>query len=215
MTTPEVNTLIFDLDGVLADTDTGRFIVLSDILMNYGIDFDNEQDVENLTGISTLKFLQVQYPELSEFHAEIVAVRQKRFLSNLKRYCIPFPGSYHVIRSLSSYYSLYVATTNETAIAVKLLKHLGIHQYFKDVFGRNITEVQTDSLKNYKATLSKMNISARDCIVVEDSFVGIRAAKKEDIFCVAFNPTGDKMVEELADVSVKNFIELRRLLMNG
>ena len=215
MTVPEVKTIIFDLDGVLADTDTGRFSVLGEILMDYGIDFHNEQVVENLAGISTLKFLQVHYPKLAEFHAEIVAERQKRFLSNLNKYCIPFPGSQEVVRNLSSYYSLYVATTNETAIAVKLLKHLGIHQYFKDVFGRNITEVQTDSLKNYKATLLELNISARDCIVIEDSIVGIRAAKKEDIFCIAFNPGGDKMVDELADASVKNFLELRRLLMNG
>jgi beta-phosphoglucomutase-like phosphatase (HAD superfamily) len=214
MKMPKVKILIFDLDGVIADTDTGRFILLKDILSEYGIDIEMKNNVHDLSGISTLKFLKQFYPEISSFHDAIVSKRHQQYLADLQKYCIPFPDSLDVIRNLSSRYTLYIATTNDPAIAEKLLVHLRVRQYFKEIFGRNITEYQTDNIKSYKTTLSLLNISSSDCMVIEDSRIGIEAAKKEHIFCIGFNPGEDPSLNEIADVSVKNYAELERLLLH-
>lgn len=215
MKIPKVNTLIFDLDGVIADTDKGRYIILRDVLQTYGIDIEKKNDVHDLAGISTLKFLKMNYPELSDFHDEIVAKRHKLYLSDLDKYCIPYTSSADVIKNLNLKYTLHIATTNDTDIANTLLTHLKIRQYFKNVFGRNITEDQIDNIKNYKSTLVELGINANECIVIEDSEIGIHAAKKEDIFCIGFNPELKNTIFNIADLTVKSFLELEEILMSN
>lgn len=212
MIIPKVNNIIFDFDGVIADTDKGRFILLKDILQSYGVNIEDKNKINDLEGISTLKFLKLFYPEISEFHKEIIDKRHNLYLTNLDKYCIPFPDAVRVISNLSSKYNLHLATTNTIEIANKLLHHLTVDKYFDNVFGRNITE-NKEYTKSYKQTLLELNINSNECIVIEDSQIGINAAKNENIFCIGYNSNSNKLIDKIADISVINFNDIEKILM--
>lgn len=212
MKIPKVKNIIFDLDGVLADTDKGRYILLRDILLEYKINIEEIAVLKDLEGISTLKFLKNKFKNISEYHANIIAKRQKIFLSNLDKYCIPFPNIQKVIKKLNLKYILHIATTNDKEIAKILLTHLQIIDYFQNILGREITERKTEKIKDYNQVLKKLYLKSNECIVIEDSQVGVLAAKKENIFCIAFNHFSNPIILKSADIVVKNYNELENIL---
>ena len=53
--------IVFDFDGVIAETDTARFEVLSNILEQFGIDFKNEYKLLDLVGTPTDIFLKQNF----------------------------------------------------------------------------------------------------------------------------------------------------------
>lgn len=215
MIIPYVKNIIFDLDGVIADTDKGRFLLLKELLYEYDIEIERKNKLHDLEGISTLKFLSVYYPEISDFHSEIIRKRHEIYLSNLDKYCIPFPHAKKVISKLYLKYNLYLATTNDVEIARIIIKHIGVSEYFLNILGRDFTERKPENIKDYRLILNKLKLKSNKCIVIEDSQIGILAAKKEHIFCIAFNYNKNPEILNISDFSVTNYKEIEELLING
>ncbi len=51
-----IGCIIFDFDGVIADTDLGRYKVLKQILLDYDTELANSFNKKDLIGLSTKSF---------------------------------------------------------------------------------------------------------------------------------------------------------------
>ncbi len=208
---PKINNLIFDLDGVLADTDKARYQILKQVLAEYDIDLEKIATVKDLEGISTKKFLERFLTDLKKYHDDIIKKRHDIYLNNLEKFCIPFPNMKETLEYLANKYTLYVATTNSLDIAIKLLEHLGIKHLFKDILGREKTENE-NRLKDYSKVLKELKLDKNNCIVIEDSYVGIKAVKDAGLFCIGFNHYNNPEIDKLADIVVNSYLELKEIL---
>ncbi|OFX89776.1 MAG: hypothetical protein A2W99_03855 [Bacteroidetes bacterium GWF2_33_16] len=206
-----IKTIIFDFDGVIANTDEGRYKLLKDILPTYGLDFAIS-DYNKMIGLSTKSFLKRNYSELTEKEINlIVSERHKLYFENLDRYCIPFNGMTDIVEKFSHYFQLIVATTNATENVIKQMDFLNISQYFNYVFGREVME-NTFLLKDYQNLASRPEFNVKESIVIEDSETGILSAKKSGYACIEFN-SKEKTKNENSDYCVNNYYDLYNLVL--
>ncbi len=213
MELPDTKNIIFDFDGVIADTDNGRFIILSEILENYNIKLSSYASVHDLEGVSTFRFLKTKFPKLSESFEKIIKKRHSIYMDNLDKYCKSYPNTVETIKKFHKEgWRLYLATTNDLQITLKLLKHLDIEEYFSIIMGRETTEIKETNLKSYKQVFRKLNVSPNDCIIIEDSLIGVEAAKRENAYCIAFNHYNNDKINKLADDIIKSYSDLQTKL---
>ena len=126
-----IDTIVFDFDGVIADTDSGRFLLLSEILAHYQIDMNSKYSFNDIIGLSTKTFLKSNFKELNDDQiSEIISLRHDKYLANLNKYCIPIPFVIDLIKILySKHKRLAIATTNDKNITIKMLDHFNITNY--------------------------------------------------------------------------------------
>ena len=205
-----ISSLIFDFDGVIADTDYARFNILKSILKKKGLNFNF--NITALKGLSTKSFLQKNYPVISKNEIDnIIQERHFKYLSNLKKYCIPFEGMKNTLLHLFEYFDLYIVTTNSLEILEIQLEFLKINELFKRKIGRESAE-NMNLKKTYENIQNIIKKTIKECIVIEDSLIGIEAAKNEGYFCIKFNPYKEQL-QGKEDFEVNNYKELEKFLM--
>ena len=206
--------IIFDFDGVIAETEHGRFELLAEMLKEYNIDLAENYTVTDIAGTPTDIFLTKNFSKLSfEKINTIVKKRRKIFFDNLDKYCYVYPGACETIWDLyKEGFNLVLATTNDREVGEKLINALNIRNKFSHKFYRETIQNKITQKKDYSILIKTMMINAKDWIVIEDSFVGVSSAKENSIYCIAFNRYDDEMIKNMADVTVTNYNELRQLL---
>ncbi len=210
--TGRVKCVVFDFDGVLADTEFGRFDHLSLILGERGIDLHQRCTKNHLVGLSTIAFFRKYFPELSERDIdEYSCIRQLDYFKNLEKYCVPYPGVNETIAYFKENgHTLILATANDTKAAHTLLQHIGVYEQFSDIYGREIME-DSNGHKSYLFLRDKLNFSLDECVVVEDSIVGVSASKRAGFYTIAMNRYDDNAIKATANKWVNNYEELINL----
>lgn len=204
--------IIFDLDGVIAETDTGRFELLAHILSAYNIALQQKFTTNDLKGISTIKFLKDNFTNLSLATInKIISDRHKLFFSNLDKYCSIIPGAIDTIHDLHlANYSLSIATSNDAQMTQTLLKYMGIEKHFYLVLTREQTENHISGKKDYRRVVEMLKKDPSECVVIEDSALGINSAKRAGFFCIAFNYNFGNYQIKNADLIIRDYNQLRQ-----
>ena len=209
----QTTTLLFDFDGVLADTEAGRYDAYCDIFEEYGYDLRSRCVMTDLIGFTGDGFMSKFFPEIpADIVKEMVYRRQKHYMDHLDKFCIPFPGVRQTIADLKQKgYHLALTTANSTAVAKQLLEVVGVLEYFDNICGREICEDPVTKVKDYSRVPAQINKTIDECVVIEDSPVGVAGAKRSGFRCIAFDHFEDPVIKEQADAIVHDFNELRKL----
>jgi len=210
--TEKISTILFDFDGVLADTEQGRYDAYCDIFLEYGYDLRSRCVTTDLLGFTGDGFMSKYFPEIPPEHvAEMVRKRQTYFMEHLDRFCKPFPGVQQTIADLKkNNYFLAITTANATDVVRLLLRLVGVLEYFDALCGREICENPETKVKDYSRVPAQINKSIEECIVIEDSLVGVVGAKRSGFRCIAFDHYKDPIMQQQADFIVHDFNDLRK-----
>ncbi len=204
--------LIFDFDGVVADTEAGRYTMLSEILARrFNITMSEGCRIEDLVGLHTSVVLKKFFPQLNEEHRhEIYRERNTEYQRNLDKYCLVYPQAVESIIALSKKFDVKMATANDRTNIELLLRHIGLEKTFTHVFSRE--ELEDNGKKSYARILPILPYSPHECYVMEDSPVGIQSAKAAGFECVLFNRYNNPDALSHADHVVTSYEELMTLL---
>ena len=213
MNIQQITTILFDFDGVIADTENGRYEAYCDIFEEFGYDLRSRCVMTDLIGFTGDGFMQKFFPEIPSKHVkEMVHKRQKHYMEHLDRFCIPFPGMQQTIADLKQKgYFLALTTANATTVAWQLIQTVGVAEYFDAVCGREICEDPVKKVKDYSRVPDQIGKTIDECVVIEDSPVGVAGAKRSGLRCIAFDHYKDPAIQTQADAIVHNFNELRQL----
>lgn len=210
----KITCLIFDFDGVIANTDYGRYKALKQILPKYDKALSNSISPTDFIGLSTKGYLKQNSNTLSDSQIEeIVSQRHKLFFSNLSKYCIPYENMKESIEYLHGKFDLALVTTNSTKNIEILLNHLGIKKLFKWIIGREISENEK-LIKSYSLIPSVIKKNVSECLVIEDSNIGVDAAKKVGFFCIRFDPD-DNFTLGKENIKVRNYKDLEMKIIEN
>lgn len=180
-----ISTLIFDLDGLLADTEKLHCRAYQDALARYGFRLTEQDYAEHwiLKGGSIREFIEARglniVPEM------VRMAKAERFEKLVKSGVEPMPGARSLLSNVSGWKRLALATSSYEDAAHVVLKALNIVSYFACIATRsNVAKVKpSPDLFLYVAHM--LGEIPDNCLVFEDSEKGVKAAVAAGMKCIA------------------------------
>ena len=180
------NTVIFDLDGLLIDSEIISFRLYEELTGKYGRSMTLEEyatDYSGKTGITNMKLLLEKY-QLPITFSFFVDEREKEYL---KEGVALKPGARELLAYLKeNHYKILLATSSTEDRAEGILQQNGIRGYFDHlVYGVNVKRGKPFPDIFLKAC-EDANEPRKNCLVLEDSEAGIQAAHSAgiDVICI-------------------------------
>lgn len=208
------NALIFDVDGVLANTEAFSIQTLNQAFKTLcNLELSNEDSVpymgttaaKHVGGIIETFSLDADIQELIDKHESlfIEAITQSPQLA--------ITDSTDLLRnvSLDPEWSVGLATSSTRNRSEHTIRACNIDESKLDSWftGDDITKSKPDP-EIYLASALSLGIAPAQCVVIEDSVAGVTAAKAANMACIALTGTfpgeslrhADRIVDTLADV---------------
>jgi HAD superfamily hydrolase (TIGR01509 family) len=217
--------IIFDMDGVLVDSNPFHLRKWIALFQAHGVPYVEEDLPKIIMGPANdwifRHFLgeHLSREQLTELGDEL----EVNFRRAIGPHARAFPG----VRSFIEECHIQAIPMAVASAAIAknvnfLIDALGLRDYFRALSTANeITHPKPDP-EIYLKTAEKLGVSPNTCAVFEDSFVGIEAAKRAGMKCVAIASTfsaDDLRRETHADLIVPSFesVSLQTLhhLFNG
>ena len=205
--------VIFDMDGVLLDSEPYHYFIEGEIYKSLGINIPEEIRV-NFVGLGNKEmwtFIKNKY-ELKQSIEELSQNNDRErfaYMSNLTGLS-PNPGVPQLLEILKmNNIKIALASSSPKNVINILMDKISLTKYF------NIM-VSGDEFKNGKPepdifiqTAKLLQENAADCIVIEDSTNGIKAAKAANMKCIAYKNKSTRGQDiSMADLVIDDFIKL-------
>jgi beta-phosphoglucomutase len=200
--------VIFDFDGVIADTERDKFRVVRQALKKYKQELKAE-DLKDFIGKRTSFFLREKFSELSESNIEqVIAYRrakQQGYVSKNKL----IPGIKELLVFLKNkQYKIAIATGSEYDFVKRILKINNLSSHVDVIVSGNDYIQSKPHPACIEVALKKMGLGKDNVIVVEDSVSGILSAKSAGCKVLALTTYLEKDDLSQADLVFSNHFEL-------
>ncbi len=171
--------VIFDLDGVLADSEPWWNQIDAKLLAEHGVNYRGEYH-RNVLGVSYRLAVEF-YKNVFHISGSVEELMRRRgeiatdFFANRVRL---FPSAKTTLEQLCGMkLNLAVATSSVSASALPLLDRTGIRSLFSVVVTGDQVQQGKPHPDIYLRAAKKLAISPEACLVVEDALAGIAAGK--------------------------------------
>ena len=174
-----INTVIFDLDGLLVNSEYTWYLVTKGIMAEYGYELTLEEYVQEFSGKTVVDNSgSIVEKCQSQVKPEEIAQRMVDGEAGYVEQGIELmTGARELLQYLKENdYKVVLGTSSTRERAMKILKHNQIDIYFDDiVVGYEVKRSKPFPDVFLKAA-AKVNAEPEECLVLEDSEAGIQAA---------------------------------------
>lgn len=208
-----IQTVIFDMDGVIVDTEPVHHYAYDQHFKELGLAVTPEM-YASFTGSSTKNIYSIIKSHFSLTDEVESLVQGKRRLFNdafdNKQDLYLLDGVEDLIKELHTKgMQLVLASSSANETIERIFKRFHLDAYFTfKVSGEDFPQSKPHPAIFLKAAELSGTL-VENCIVIEDSTNGIKAAKAAGIFCVGYQSVNSKLQDySLADKIISNFNEL-------
>jgi len=195
-----LNAIIFDFDGVIADSERLHLRSYQDILAPEGVTISNEDYLEKYLGyddVGVFKAVGRDYGIPMDDHrvSELITRKGQRYESLAAAGEMLFPGAADFIRSAAARVPIAIASGALTHEIEEVLDRTGLLPLFPVIVGADQTERSKPHPDPYQTAFDRLRAhSGRDLIAwrsvaIEDSRWGLVSARGADLRCVAVTNT--------------------------
>ena len=201
--------VIFDLDGLLVDTETLGIEIAVQVCKELGIELTKAEQ-KSFIGVTDEKFYQELFDNRNcdfDVH-EILKKHFSLYEQLLKTRLNPFPGSSELPKFLKQQgYKLGLVSGSTLKQINIILYKLKIRVLFDVILSCEDITSSKPSPEGYLAASKKLGIPPENCLVLEDAETGVLAGKKAKMRVIGVK-NNDGQDLNVADIIVKNLLEL-------
>lgn len=219
----QLDTVIFDIDGLLIDSEPLWNEAATEILLQYGVSMTEEQ-YKTTTGLRTKEFVQWWFQYFNIGDSELKRAEQKiveLVLAKIEQKGKIMPGVHYIFDFFHrKSFKIGLATSSPPALIDLVVKICGIEKYLQATASAEVLAYGKPHPQVYLDCATALGSKPTSCICFEDSFNGMIAAKAARMKCVIV-PHVSQLKDEkwgAADLklsSLQNFGELHFNLVNG
>ena len=180
-----IQAVIFDMDGVLVDSEPFGFEALRRVMARYGLGYSEEENAEFLgrTTLESCRTLRARHalPDAAEALADFYI---QEMLEQIGKGPIPMPGVPEVlVRLRAAGYPLALASSAELRVIHANLTALALAPLFEAVVSGTQVARGKPAPDVFVAAAERLAVAPEGCLVVEDSRNGLLAAKAAGMRC--------------------------------
>ncbi|HEY6637579.1 MAG TPA: HAD family phosphatase [Solirubrobacterales bacterium] len=186
MALAELTAVIFDLDGVLLDSETAWVEVKREFTEESGGHWQDRAELDML-GMSSSEWSRYLHDELGvPVPPERISSEVADRLAQRYRERLPLlPGAVEAVRSLARDWPLALATSSNRNVIDLALEESGLSDAFAATVSSEEVERGKPAPDVYLEAARRLNVDPRTCVAIEDSANGIRSAHGAEMAVIA------------------------------
>lgn len=191
-----IRAIIFDMDGVISDTQILYSEVESQVLKRYGVTISPKEITKNYAGVSYSRMLPELFARFA-VTANVDVIAQELHDAFDSRSAddeiIPVEGALELIDLLEKQgMILAIASGSRLSFIDHVLTRLGLKDKFRTVTsGYEVVQGKPEP-DIFLLAAQRLGVIPEDCVVVEDGVSGMIGAKKAGMKCIGLVKQKDK-----------------------
>lgn len=201
--------IIFDLDGVIIDSEPMHLIVDREIIRSNGIEISDDILLQYI-GVSNKKLWNdlIQKYHVDHTVEELVAQQTQNKIKAFRDNDLkPIKGVVELIHSIrDAGLKTALASSSPLEFITTVLEKTNLLDCFDVILSGENFKRGKPFPDIFLAAAEKLNENPHDCVVIEDSEHGTESAKKAGALCIGFrNPGSGNQDLSLADIVIDSF----------
>ena len=185
-----IDTVIFDLDGTLIDTELAASNAVADCFKSWGIAISDEDShyITGRTWDSALTYLCARHP-IPVSREDAGRKMLDAYRSKLETDVLFVPGAAEAVRALAPHYRLGLVSGSFRSEILWALRKLDVLEHFGVILGAEDYPRSKPAPDGYLKALELFGAQARRGLVFEDSEPGIASARAAGLWVAAIHAT--------------------------
>lgn len=204
---------LFDLDGVLIDSESEYSKIWNKINQEYPSGTENLEQV--IKGCTLDKILSDHYPEETVRRAVFNRLHELESMMNYEY----LPGANEFLTELKNRDLPVALVTSSDETKMNHLKDQipGIFDFFNFIVTADLVTESKPSPQGYHLAAGKINCDPKNCVVFEDSLQGVMAGHNSGSYVVGvygtlpaetLSPYADEIIGSLSEINLDKLIEI-------
>jgi beta-phosphoglucomutase len=220
VTRPDVSAIVFDFDGVLADTERLHLSAFQQVFSERGWTLDAATYFEQYLGCDdrglVLTFARDQRIALTDADVrDLVLAKTRAFDAHLHSGSVLFPGARACVERMAERYAVGIASGAAKAEILLILDAAGLRSRFGAIVAADDVSETKPSPEPYLTAAHQLGIDPRACLAIEDSAPGLAAAHAAGMRTIGITTTLPRAHLARADYVIDTLDEVTEALLSG
>jgi len=217
-----IKAVLFDMDGVVVNTEPIGYRANQELYKSLNINVPDDvygTFIGNSDKMIVQKLKDLYPIDLS--HEELLDEKYKYYFNafDTAEDLAMLPGVKDLIIDLhENGMRLILASSASKRKIEKVFTRFGLHHYFDHAISGEDFEESKPNPAIFLEAVAKSGFAKEECIVIEDSTNGIKAAKAAGIYCIGYNSghtmwqdtsLADKIITDFSQVSYEIIIDIK------
>jgi beta-phosphoglucomutase family hydrolase len=209
---PDLQALIFDMDGVLIDNTPVQARAFQLLFRDQGVQADATQLLRRLNGAPASEILKEAFadkPQSDDRLEEIAGQREFLYRTLYWDDRRPLPGLVEFLEAArAAGLKIGLGTGSGQETIGYILDDLNLRRFFDVVITKDDVDKGKPHADTYAVTAEKLGVKPENCVVFEDALLGEQAAYRAHMHCVAVTSTLPGRDFQAPLLVIRDFTEL-------
>ncbi|MBI2130092.1 HAD family phosphatase [Candidatus Woesearchaeota archaeon] len=207
--------VIFDRDGVILDSESANIKSAVEAFNELGISI-KEEEKDRIAGRHPNDYKKFFLEKYDFSYEEFRKIQRKTYYELLESTPF-FVKTISLIKKLHELkIPIALTTSSNLKSTLQVLKKADLENIFDVIVTFEDYKKRKPNPESYEITAKKLDLNPKDCVVIEDSSVGVEAAKNAGMKCIAIpNKYTERQDFSKADLVVDSADKINIRLLNS